>query len=228
MGKTDDAMSRMAVQAAAGALSLACPCDNIVMCAVLTPSDQLAQVRRLLHVFLAGTRQALYAHYILALYPKIEGHGVTLACLPCCDQRLESFRSAFYKAWTSQRITVAQVWGSGMQDGMGPASVDVQASILVLHDPDAQAIALPSVAPAAASPRVEAKPKRVAARPVLMPNSTWNAMSALAGAERLPPGLLQSHQAERHHSSEQWFICPERPAQGCLQQQYRHRMSLLS
>ena len=50
MGKTDDAMARMAVQAAAGALSLACPCDNIVMCAVLTPSDQLAQVR-LLHLW---------------------------------------------------------------------------------------------------------------------------------------------------------------------------------
>ena len=145
MGKTDDAMSRMAVQAAAGALSLACPCDNIVMCAVHTPSDQLAQVRRLLRMFPAGKRQALYAHYILALYPKVEGHGVTLASLPCCDQRLESFRSESYKAWTSQRITVVQFWGSGMQDGTGPASVDVQASILVLHDPDAQAIALPSL-----------------------------------------------------------------------------------
>ena len=76
-----------------------------------------------------------------------------------------------------------------MQDGTGPASVAVQASILVLHDPDAQAIALPSVAPAAASLRAEVKPKRIAARPVLIPNSTWNAMSALAGAQRLPPDL---------------------------------------
>ncbi len=76
-----------------------------------------------------------------------------------------------------------------MQEGTGPASVDVQASILVLHDPHAQAIALPSVAPAAASPRAEAKPKRVAARPVLMPNATWNAMSALAGARSLLPDL---------------------------------------
>ena len=76
-----------------------------------------------------------------------------------------------------------------MQEGTGPASVDVQASILVLHDPHAQAIALPSVAPAAASPRAEVKPKRVAARPVLVPNATWNAMSALAGAQSLLPDL---------------------------------------
>ena len=69
--------------------------------------------------------------------------------------------------------------------------MDVQASILILHDPDAQAIALPSVAPAATSPRTEVKPKRVAARPVLMPNSTWNAMSALAGVWRLVPDLPQ-------------------------------------
>ena len=58
MGKTDDAMARMAVQAAAGALSLACPCDNIVMCAVLTPSDQLAQVR-LIHLWPLGKRLPL-------------------------------------------------------------------------------------------------------------------------------------------------------------------------
>ena len=76
-----------------------------------------------------------------------------------------------------------------MQEGAGPALVDVQASLLVLHDPHAAAIALPSVTPAAASPRAEAKPKRVAARPVLMPNSTWTAMSALAGAWRLLPHL---------------------------------------
>ena len=76
-----------------------------------------------------------------------------------------------------------------MQEGTGSASVDVQASLLVLHDPHAQAIALPSVAPAAASPRAEAKPKRVAARPALVPNATWNAMSALAGARSLPPDL---------------------------------------
>ena len=68
-----------------------------------------------------------------------------------------------------------------LQDGAGPSSVDVQASILVLHDPDAQAIAVPNVAPAAASAPRKQLPKRVAARPVLMPNSTWNAMSALAG-----------------------------------------------
>ncbi len=60
--------------------------------------------------------------------------------------------------------------------------MDVQASILVLHDPDAQAITVPNVAPAAASAPRKQAPKRVAARPVLMPNSTWNAMSALAGA----------------------------------------------
>lgn len=47
-GKTDTATSRRAVQAAAGALALACPCDKIVMCAVLTPPDQLAQVLYLL------------------------------------------------------------------------------------------------------------------------------------------------------------------------------------
>ena len=41
---------------------------------------------------------------------------------------------------------------------------------------------MPNVAPAAASaPRKQAL-RRVAARPVLMPSSTWNAMSALAGA----------------------------------------------
>lgn len=44
LGKIDTATSRRAVQAAAGALALACPCDKIVMCAVLTPPDQLAQV----------------------------------------------------------------------------------------------------------------------------------------------------------------------------------------
>ena len=67
MGKTDDAMSRMAVQAAAGALSHACPCDNIVMCAVLTPSDQLAQVR--LHcLLLLGKKQP---HCLPALQPKL-------------------------------------------------------------------------------------------------------------------------------------------------------------
>ena len=60
--------------------------------------------------------------------------------------------------------------------------MDVQASILVLHDPDAQAITVPNVAPAAATSPRKPPPKRVAARPVLMPNSTWNAMSALAGA----------------------------------------------
>ena len=43
-GRIDTATSRRAVQAAAGALALACPCDKIVMCAVLTPPDQLAQV----------------------------------------------------------------------------------------------------------------------------------------------------------------------------------------
>ena len=43
-GKIDTATSRRAVQAAAGALALACPCDKIVMCAVLAPPDQLAQV----------------------------------------------------------------------------------------------------------------------------------------------------------------------------------------
>lgn len=65
--------------------------------------------------------------------------------------------------------------------------MDVQASILVLHDPEAQAITVPNVAPAAASlPRKQA-PKRVAARPMQMPNSTWNAMSALAGALPRPP-----------------------------------------
>ena len=64
----------------------------------------------------------------------------------------------------------------------GPSSMDVQASILVLHDPDAQAITVPNVAPAAATSPRKPPPKRVAARPVLMPNSTWNAMSALAGA----------------------------------------------
>ena len=32
-GKIDTATSRRAVQAAAGALALACPCDKIVMCA---------------------------------------------------------------------------------------------------------------------------------------------------------------------------------------------------
>lgn len=64
--------------------------------------------------------------------------------------------------------------------------MNVQASLLVVHDPEAQAITAPSVAPAAASaPRKQAPPKRVAARPVLMPNSTWNAMSALAGACQL-------------------------------------------
>lgn len=68
------------------------------------------------------------------------------------------------------------------QDGAGPSSMDVQASILVLHDPEAQAITVPNVAPAAASAPRKQAPKRVAARPVLMPNSTWNAMSALAGA----------------------------------------------
>lgn len=34
----------MAVQAAAGALSLACPCDNIVMCAVPASPLTLSQV----------------------------------------------------------------------------------------------------------------------------------------------------------------------------------------
>ena len=68
-----------------------------------------------------------------------------------------------------------------LQDGAGPSSVDVQASVLVLHNPDAQAIAVPNVAPAAASAPRKQPSKRVAARPVLMPNSTWNAMSALAG-----------------------------------------------
>jgi hypothetical protein len=37
--------ARMAVQAAAGALSMACPCDNIVMCAVAASSPELQQVR---------------------------------------------------------------------------------------------------------------------------------------------------------------------------------------
>ena len=70
MGKTDDAMSRMAVQAAAGALSLACPCDNIVMCAVHTPSDQLAQVRLSLLVLPAGKRQLHCIHCLLAFTPR--------------------------------------------------------------------------------------------------------------------------------------------------------------
>ena len=37
----------MAVQAAAGALSLACPCDNIVMCAVPASAGALSQVQAL-------------------------------------------------------------------------------------------------------------------------------------------------------------------------------------
>lgn len=53
-GGTDGADVRLAVQAAAGALALAVPCDNIVMCAVAATPEQLAQARLLSGLGLKG------------------------------------------------------------------------------------------------------------------------------------------------------------------------------
>ncbi|BDA41543.1 probable cell division protein FtsZ 2 at N-terminal half [Coccomyxa sp. Obi] len=121
--------ARMAVQAAAGALSLACPCDNIVMCAVPASAVALSQ------------------------------------------------------------------------DGHGPGTVEVQASLLVLHDPDAPSIALPVQTPSAA-PAPRKPPARPPPREQKLPASTWTAMSALAGgtARRVPPSPVPPRPAEKEAS----------------------------
>lgn len=68
-----------------------------------------------------------------------------------------------------------------MQDGSLSGTVEVQASLLVLHDPNAPSIPLPmQTAPAASAPR--RPPARMPPRDHKLPTSTWTAMSALAGA----------------------------------------------
>lgn len=73
--------------------------------------------------------------------------------------------------------------------------MDVQASLLVLHDPGALDIALPDMSAPAATSSAAASPaaqRRAPARQLprapqqKLPASTWIAMSALAGAPLLP------------------------------------------
>lgn len=73
-----------------------------------------------------------------------------------------------------------------MQDGNGSGTVEVQASLLVLHDPTAPSIALPVQTPSAA-PAPRKPPARLPPREQKLPASTWTAMSALAGAFRTMP-----------------------------------------
>lgn len=80
------------------------------------------------------------------------------------------------------------------QEGAGPGTLYVQASLLVLHDPAAPSLSMAPLAQDSAAsaspapPLANAGPSRgrVAARPAplaqRLPASTWNAMSALAGS----------------------------------------------
>jgi hypothetical protein len=71
-----------------------------------------------------------------------------------------------------------------VQNGSLSGTVEVQASLLVLHDPSAPSIALPmQTALAASAPR--RPPARSRPRDHKLPASTWTAMSALAGASRI-------------------------------------------
>lgn len=70
---------------------------------------------------------------------------------------------------------------------MRPGTVEVQASLLVLHDPDAPSLTLPmEPAPASSAPRMPPV-RSMPQRDHMLPASTWKAMSALAGAARMLP-----------------------------------------